>query len=112
MGASERRKGIKNELDAVNWLRAHGYPDARRYLSGDGRQPGDIDGVPGVVIDVKARDELSIPEALRQVQKESDNGVRGLPVVWMHLRGVGDPGQWVVMIRAEDFFEWIYEATT
>ena len=47
-GRANRRRGADAERQVVNYLREHGYPDARRYLAGDSRQPGDIDAIPGV----------------------------------------------------------------
>lgn len=44
VSAAERRRGADAERAVVNYLRAAGWPDTRRYLAGDGRQPGDIDG--------------------------------------------------------------------
>lgn len=98
MSGAQRRKGADYERAAVNWLRAHGYPDARRYLAGDGRQPGDLDAIPGVTIDVKARRELDIPGWLRQVELEA--GPARLPLLWVHRPGLADPGDWWMIGRA------------
>ena len=97
MSGAQRRKGAEYERAAVNWLRAHGHPDARRYLAGDGRQPGDIDAIPGVTIDVKARRELAIPEWLRQVETEA--GPNRFPVLWVWRPGLADPGDWWAITR-------------
>lgn len=98
-------KGARAEVEAVNWLRARGYDDARRYLAGDGRQPGDIDVLPGLVIDVKNRDGWKAREWLDQVELEA--GPDRLGVVWARLERVVDPGAWPVLIRARQFFEMI-----
>ena len=58
-GRANRARGARAEVAVVNWLRDHGYPDARRYLAGDGRQPGDIDAIPGVSIEVKDGSNLA-----------------------------------------------------
>ena len=42
-GRANRRRGADAERSVVEFLRRSGWPDARRYLAGDGRQPGDID---------------------------------------------------------------------
>lgn len=91
-----RNKGARAEVDVVNWLREHGYPDARRYLAGDGRQPGDIDGVPGVAIEVKNHAEHRIGEWLRQVETEAGPN---LPLLVVKQRGETDPGQWWLIHR-------------
>ena len=106
MTINSRDKGARAEVAAVNWLRAHGYPDARRYLAGDGNQPGDIDAIPAVCLEVKDCATYQPQLWLRQAADEA--GGR-LPVVWAKLRGETDPGRWMVMLRAEDFFALITE---
>lgn len=96
MSAAERRKGADYERRFVKWLRTNGYTDARRYLAGDGRQPGDIDAIPGVCIDVKARGTLAVPLWLRQVETEA--GQR-LPTLAVHRPGLADPGEWWFLSR-------------
>jgi predicted amidohydrolase len=99
VGATSRRKGVDAEVDVVNWLRLHGYPDARRYLAGDGRQPGDVDGVPGVCLEVKNCARLELPAWLRQVEAEAGPN---LPVVVAKLRGITDPGEWAAVLRLRE----------
>lgn len=101
MGAMSRRKGAKAEQDAARWLREHVNPDARRYLAGDGNQPGDLDAIPGTCLEVKSCDRWEPQAWLRQAADEA--GGR-LPVVWAKPRGVADPGEWIVLLRAKDFF--------
>lgn len=96
MSAAQRRKGGDYERSFVNWLRDNGYPDARRYLAGDGRQPGDVDAIPGVCVDVKARRELDIPAWLRQVHDEAAGRV---PTLAVHRPGLADPGDWWFVSR-------------
>lgn len=103
MSAMQRRKGATAEREMVTWLRANGFPDARRYLSGDGRQPGDIDGVPGVTIDCKNQAKLCIPEWLRQVEDEAAPG--SIPVVAVRRPGLTDVGDWWAVLRWRHFVD-------
>lgn len=96
-GAAIRRKGADYERKAITWLRDHGHPDARRYLAGDGKQPGDLDAIAGVTIDVKARRELAIPAWLRQVETEA--GPNRLPLLWVWRPGLADVGDWWAITR-------------
>lgn len=107
MSATERRKGARAEVDVVNWLRQNGYPDARRYLAGDGRQPGDIDAIPGLCIEVKNRREHRIGEWLRQAVDEG--GPLRTPVVIVKPRGVTDVGDWWAITYVGDLLELIRE---
>lgn len=90
-GRANRRRGADAERAVVAWLRANGYPDARRYLAGDGRQPGDIDGVSGVVIEVKDVASSAWPTWRAQVLAEAGGRI---PVVVRRTRGVADVGAW------------------
>lgn len=100
MGAMSRRKGAGAEVDVVNYLREHGYPDARRYLAGDGRQPGDIDGIPGVCLEVKNQARYELAEWMGQTEAEAG---ANLPVLLVKARGQADPGRWFTIMRFEDF---------
>ena len=110
MTVDSRTKGLVYERKAVRWLRDHDHPDARRYLQGDGRQPGDLDALPGVCIDVKARQKLAIPEWLRQVRQEA--GPDRLPLLWIWRPGLADPGDWWAVARWEDLHDTIGDCLT
>jgi len=97
-GAANRRRGADAERMVVNYLRANGYPHARRHLAGDGRQPGDIDGVPFTCIEVKDRKSSSWPGWQRQAQLEAGDNRRA--VVVRRTRGNPNVGEWVA--RWED----------
>lgn len=100
-GATSRRKGARAEVALVNWLRCHGWPDARRFLAGDGRQPGDVDGVPGVATEVKDQAKYDLPGWMRQTEDEAG---ANLPVLVVKLRGVTDPGEWLAITRVRDMY--------
>jgi hypothetical protein len=91
-GAANRRRGADAERAIVAHLRANGWPDARRYLGGDGRQPGDIDAWPGITIEVKDRASSAWPTWCAQAVDEA--GPHRIPVVVRRVRGVVDPGGW------------------
>ena len=54
MGAMSRRKGATAERAVVAYLRSLGVPADRTSRGADVHGVGDIDGVPGVVVEVKA----------------------------------------------------------
>ena len=94
MSARERDRGARAERAVVNFLRENGWPDARRYLAGDGRQPGDVDFHPLVCLEVKDIDprRSAWPSWCRQAASEARDGM--VPVVVRRTRGVPDAGQW------------------
>lgn len=99
-----RNKGAQAERDVVAWLRRNGYPDARRYLAGDGRQPGDIDGVPALSLEVKNQRVLALPAWLRQAEDEARGN---LPVVVHKPIGVTDVGRWHATLYFEHLIELV-----
>lgn len=101
-GAMSRNKGATAERAVVNHMRKNGWPDARRYLAGDGRQPGDIDAIPGVSIEVKCQATYNFPAWLRQAVAEA--GER-LPVVVAKPNGVTDVGNWWALMRFDDLLD-------
>ena len=87
----------------VDHLRAHGWPDARRYLAGDGRQRhlGDVDAIPGVAVEVKDRSGSAWPTWLRDVE----DGNERVTVVVRRVRGNPDVGQWPAVVGSVD--DWL-----
>lgn len=96
MSAANRNRGARAEVAVVNYLRAQGWPDARRYLAGDGRQPGDIDWHPLICLEVKDVAASAWPTWCRQAAAEARPGM--VPVVVRRTRGVPDVGQWEVRL--------------
>ena len=103
MSAAERDRGRRAEVAVVNYLRATGYPDARRYLAGDGRQPGDIDGFhPLICLEVKDVARSAWPSWCRQAVAAAREGM--VPVVVRRTRGVPDVGQWECRVKVRDLW--------
>lgn len=96
-GMAPRRKGARAEVQLVAWLRENGYPEARRYLAGDGRQPGDVDGIPGVCMEVKHAERVQLTAWLAQADAEARLGA--VPFVVVRLPRVIDPGSWALVTR-------------
>jgi hypothetical protein len=96
-GRSNRNRGARAEVQVVNWLRDHGYADARRYLAGDGRQPGDLDFHPLLVVEVKDCAASAWPTWCRQAAAAAPPGT--VPVVVRRTRGNPDVGMWECRVR-------------
>lgn len=108
-GSSNRIRGAAAERDVCNYLRRNGWPEARRYLAGDGMQPGDIDAMPGVVIEVKDRKVPAWPLWVRQAVAQSGNHRKAMVV--RRARGVRDVGQWPTVMPYADWLSLVYEGT-
>ena len=89
-------RGAKAERDLVVWLREHGWPDACRARGEGTVDRGDIGGIPGVCVQVKAaaKPQYVMPRlrAAQQGAVVQAWGRREVAVV--KLPGVGDPAQW------------------
>jgi len=103
VGRKSRRRGADAERAVVAFLREQGWPDARRYLAGDGRQPGDLDWVPIVVLEVKDVASSAWPAWCRQAAAVA--GEHQVPVVVRRTRGVPDVGAWKIRARWIDWME-------
>ena len=97
MGSAERRRGADAERAVVRYLRGREH-EARRYLAGDGRQPGDVDWHPLVCLEVKDRASSSWPSWCRQAVAEAPEGT--VPAVVRRTRGIADPGAWECRVDA------------
>jgi hypothetical protein len=91
-GRSNRRKGADTERMVVAWLRENGWPDAKRRLAGNG-QAGDIDGVPGVLIECKYVARSSWPSWQFQALAESTLSTE-LVVVVRRTHGNPNVAEW------------------
>lgn len=72
----------------------------RRFLAGDGLQPGDVDGIDGLCIEVKNAKTQAMPAWLRQAHEEAGDN---FAVVVSKPRGVTDPALWHATVTFEDF---------
>jgi Holliday junction resolvase len=101
VSASQRRKGAEGEREAVELLRAHGWPRAHRNFDSGSAGGGDVaHGPEGVVIEVKRhRGRLDLPSAIRQA--EAAAGDPDLPV--LANRRDGEP--WRATLPLVDLLE-------
>lgn len=69
--SAAKRKGSAFEAQVVGYLREHGFPQAERRVMGGSRDRGDVAGVPGWVLELKATRALDLAEALREAEVEA-----------------------------------------
>jgi Holliday junction resolvase len=94
MASSEKRKGNAAERAVVDYLKKHGYPQARRTQAGTRGDIGDIDGVPGFAIEVKNHARLDLAGWVAQMLAEIDEKGVENGVVIAKKRGTSNPGDW------------------
>ena len=93
-------KGSAAERAVAAWLRENGYPYAERTRAGWTDDRGDIDGLPGVCIEVKNEKRIDLPQYLRELAREIENARADTGVVIVKRRGISDAGQWYAVLPA------------
>lgn len=71
--SAARRRGSRFERDVADYLAGQGFPAAERRVMGGARDRGDIAGVTGWVLEVKATRDLDLAGALKEAQAEARN---------------------------------------
>ena len=100
MGKMSREKGKRGERMLAKALRDYGY-DCRRTAQFCGKtgEASDVVGLPGIHIECKFVERLSIRDAMDQAVRDAKPGL--IPAV-MHKRS--NEG-WLVTMRLEDWIE-------
>lgn len=103
MTNASKAKGTAAETAVVRYLKGFKWQYAERRTLAGQNDRGDIAGIPGVVIEVKAEKSLSLSGWLKEANTECANDNADIGVVWHKKRGTTDPGQWYVTMDGETF---------
>lgn len=106
---TRKHRGYRSQRVVADWFAAHGWPFAES--TGAGRSGSDITGVPGLMVEVKARRAFNPLAWLRQTGKEAETH-GGLPFVVFRCDGQGEAnvGEWAVLARLDTFTGLLREA--
>jgi len=104
MTSPQKRKGHAAELAVVKWLRLQGWFHAERVQAGTHKDRGDVDGLPGVVIEVKDRKSHSWHEYFNQLRRQIVNDKAWTGVIIAKRPGVTDVNEWMAVMPA---IEWL-----
>jgi len=97
----QKRKGSAAELAVAKWLRKLGWIHAERSRAGWQDDRGDIDGLPGVCIEVKAEKKIDIPGYLRELEVEMENAKAWTGTVIIKRRGSTNVDDWYAVMPAK-----------
>jgi hypothetical protein len=105
---SRKHRGYRSQKVVAMYLAENGFPYAES--TGAGRPGTDITGTIGIDWEVKARKDFSPSATIKQL-KDRHNG-KDLPVAVLRLNGQGEAnvGEWVTLLRLEDFVELLRDA--
>jgi hypothetical protein len=107
-----KQRGTAAESAVVSFLRTAGFPYAERLALQGGKDRGDITGIPGVVIEVKAVQEYAFNQWLTEARVERDNAGAdfGLVVAKPRLVGTSKTGQWYALMYSFDYLALVSQA--
>ena len=104
----ERARGTAAESAVCRYLREHGFPHAERRAGSGRLDRGDVAGLPGVVIEVKACARTELASWLDECAVETRNDNADVGAVWHKRRGRGDPGEWFVTMSGATFISLVH----
>ena len=105
MTSPQKRKGSAAELAVAKWLNRLGWTGAERSRAGWTDDRGDIDGIPGVCIEVKNEKRIDLPGYLRELEVEMKNAKSWAGAVIVKRRGSADPADWYAVMPAQKWAE-------
>lgn len=71
MANPSKRRGSAFERDFVSWLREQGWPDAERRVSEGINDRGDVAGVKGWTLELKATKHADLGTAMGETEREA-----------------------------------------
>ena len=101
MTSPQKRKGSAAELAVAKWLRKLGWIHAERSRAGWTDDRGDIDGMPGIVIEVKNEKRIDLPGYLRELEVEIANAQAWTGTVIVKRRGSMNVDDWYAVMPAK-----------
>jgi hypothetical protein len=96
-------EGTQLETATVNWLRAHGWPFARRISKEGAKDKGDVtlgDGIP-VTIEAKNTKAMNISGAQKELAVEMTNAGHKWGFTIHKKRGTTDVGKYYAVLPVE-----------
>lgn len=106
-------KGTNSETAVVQWLRDHGHPHCERRSLKGGADWGDITGIPGICIEVKAGKTLLLAQWLRETETERVNSRSDFGILVIKPVGMGATrtGHWWAAMYHRDWDRLKIQAT-
>lgn len=116
MSNPSKEKGTAAEGWVVRYFQSRGWPHAERRALTGGKDKGDLAGIYGVagavVVEVKNRRTVAVPEWLREALTEQKHANAAVAAVIAKPRGVGETrvGDWHVHMTVAQFCDLLEQA--
>jgi hypothetical protein len=107
--SAAKAKGTAAETAVVRFLQDEYHPHVERRALAGKADRGDVAGIPGLVIEVKAAARMELAAWLDEARREASG--TEFAVVWHKRRGKGSPGDWYVTMDGRTFTQWLKEWT-
>lgn len=106
-----KQKGTAAETAVVRYLNEHGFPTAERRALAGVNDKGDVTGIPGLVIEIKAGARLEIPAWLRETADEIANARADHGILVIKPKGKGEKsvGEWWAIVPLAEMVELLRE---
>lgn len=104
-----KRKGTAAESAVVSFLRTQGFPHAERLALQGGKDRGDITGIPGIVVEVKAEQTYTLSAWLQECRVEVENARADFGFVAAKPRMVGSMNvkSWYAIMNQKAWWDLI-----
>jgi Holliday junction resolvase len=93
-----RARGTAAETAVVDYLRTQGWPHAERRAMGGAKDRGDIAGLVGVVLEVKAAARVELAAWVDETKTETANDHARYGLCWFRRKSKGSPADWFVVM--------------
>lgn len=108
MANPSKQRGTAFETACVEYLRAHGFPEAERRTQHGNKDRGDVSGVCSVAIELKACREITLASFIDEAIVEQANAGASSHLVVAKRRMKGIDRAYAV----QEFGQWVAHART
>lgn len=105
MSRMQQRKGADGERELATILAGYGYSIVRGSSQNYGTEP-DLRGLPNVHVEVKRQEQLRLPAALEQAERDAQKFGDGLPAVFHR----SNRQRWKVSMYLDDWMKLYQKA--
>ena len=104
MSQHRKRRGYRTQKVVADWLRENGWPHATS--TGAGRQGADVENVPDLAIEIKARADFAPVAWVKQARASADGR---LPLVLYRANGQGEKVEdYLAIVRLGDLLPLLH----
>lgn len=101
--ASAKKAGTAWETAIVRYLCGEGWTLAERRARTGALDQGDITGIPGVCIEAKNTNRITLGQFLDEAETEAANANADIAVAWVKRRGKASPADGYVILSGKTF---------